>query len=204
MEYYIHHVPVFVVNDPSAIAVPEFCLEAEGALPSRLLSSIDVVYIGQFRELQGRNAVFLNGGIYMTSEEPTVHDMVENFVHEVAHSLETTYGTFIYDDDLVQEFKGKRTRLRGILQAHGYEINPVLYDFTEYNHRFDKFLANEVGYPTLLTLTMGLFASPYGATSIQEYFANGFEKYYLTNPRSLREISPVLYQKIEEIINDQA
>jgi len=49
---------------------------------------------------------------------------------------------------------------------------------------------------------MGLFVSPYGATSIQEYFANGFEKYYLDNPGRVRIISPVLYEKITEIIND--
>ena len=77
-----------------------------------------------------------------------------------------------------------------------------MYGFTEYNKKFDNFLANEVGYPTLLSLTMGLFVSPYAATSIQEYFANGFEKYFLDNPRMVRDISPVLYGKIEEIIND--
>ena len=203
MEYYIHHMPVFVVETPTTISIPEFCAEAEHALPARLLSAVDVIYIGQFRELQGRNAAFLNGAIYMMSTEPTIHDMIENYVHETAHSLESTYGAFIYDDELIQEFKGKRTRLRGILEAHGYKINPILYGFTEYNQRFDEFLAEEVGYPTLLTLTMGLFASPYGATSIQEYFANGFEKYYLENPRSLRNISPVLFRKIEEIINDK-
>ena len=128
--------------------------------------------------------------------------MLEDFIHEVAHSLESSYGLFIYDDALVAEFKGKRERLSHLLSAEGYHINPMLYGFTEYNKKFDNFLANEVGYPTLLTLTMGLFASPYGATSIQEYFANGFEKYILGNPRFIREISPTLYRKIEEIIND--
>ena len=48
---------------------------------------------------------------------------------------------------------------------------------------------------------MGLFVSPYGATSIHEYFANGFENYFLENPDTVRDISPVLYKKIEEIIN---
>tara|TARA_R100000152_G_C6618537_1_gene70026 strand:- start:331 stop:609 length:279 start_codon:yes stop_codon:yes gene_type:complete len=89
-----------------------------------------------------------------------------------------------------------------MLEAEGFRINPLLYGFTEYNEKFDNFLANTVGYPTLLTLTMGLFCSPYGATSIQEYFANGFEKYFLDNPRVVRDISPTLYRKIEEIIND--
>ena len=109
---------------------------------------------------------------------------------------------FIYTDNLINEFKGKRERLFHLLSAEGFHTNPVLYGFTEYNEKFDNFLANEVGYPTLLSLTMGLFASPYGATSIQEYFANGFEKYFLDNPRIVRNISPVLYRKIEEIIND--
>ena len=63
-------------------------------------------------------------------------------------------------------------------------------------------MANTVGYPTLLSLTMGLFCSPYGATSIQEYFANGFEKYFTESPEYVKNISPILYKKIEEIIND--
>ena len=138
----------------------------------------------------------------MTASEPTNFDMLENFVHEVAHSLEATYGMEIYDDSLVSEFRGKRERLRHLLEYEGYNINPVLYHYTEYNETFDNFLANVVGYPMLLTLTMGLFASPYGATSIQEYFANGFEKYFLDSPRSVRTVSPVLYRKIEDIIND--
>ena len=131
-------------------------------------------------------------------------DMLENFVHEVAHSLEVDHGMFIYDDSLINEFRGKRRRLGHLLAAEGYHINPRLYNFTEYNRKFDNFLANEVGYPTLLTLTMGLFVSPYGATSIQEYFANGFEKYFLDNPRIVRSISPILYRKIEEIVNEDA
>ena len=182
--------------------ISAFCREVEETIPSTLLNNVEVVYIGQFKELKDRNAAFSHGAIYMTSSEPTNFDMLENFVHEVAHSLETTYGWDIYTDDLRDEFVGKRERLSHLLRAEGFNINPALYKFTEYNKKFDNFLANEVGYPTLLSLTMGLFASPYGATSIQEYFANGFEKYILDNPRAVRDISPVLYRKIEEIIND--
>jgi hypothetical protein len=204
MEYYIHNTPVFVMHEPpQEMSVPSFCEEAEEIMSAHLLNGVDVVYIGDFKELGDRNAAFMNGGIYMTAAEPTVFDMLENFVHETAHSLENQYAWQIYDDSLIQEFKGKRTRLRGLLEAEGYKINPLLYDFTEYNKKFDEFLAHEVGYPTLLSLTMGLFVSPYGATSIQEYFANGFEKYFLDNPRTVRDISPILYRKIEDIINDE-
>ena len=203
MEYYIYDIPVFVIDPPSEdLQIPEFCTEVEEYLPRNLLRNVEVVYIGQFKNLRGRNAAYTNGGIYITSAEPTNFDMLENFIHEAAHALEETYGHFIYDLELIEEFKGKRERLRHILEAEGYSINPALYGFTEYNRKFDNFLANEVGYPTLLSLTMGLFASPYGATSIQEYFANGFEKYYLDNPRTVRDVSPILYRKIEEIIND--
>ena len=186
---------------PSA-DVPEFCREVEDILPESLLRNIEVVYVGQFKELANRNATYAHGGVYMTSSEPTNFDMLENFVHEVAHSLEADYGMFIYDESLINEFRGKRERLYHLLTAEGYHIHPRLYGFTEYNPKFDNFLANEVGYPTLLSLTMGLFASPYGATSIQEYFANGFEKYFLDNPRMVRDVSPILYRKIEEIVND--
>ena len=203
MEHYIYNIPLFLIEaPPDSVDIPTFCEEVESTIPRRLLSNIDVVYIGQFRELGDRNATYTNGAIYMTSSEPTNFDMLENFVHEVAHSLEQKYGLFIYEDNLINEFKGKRERLYHLLNAEGFHINPVLYGFTEYNEKFDNFLANEVGYPTLLSLTMGLFVSPYGATSVQEYFANGFEKYYLDNPRTVRDISPVLYRKIEEIIND--
>mgnify|MGYP003677957323 FL=1 len=203
MEYYIYNIPVFVVNEPDeSVDIAAFCAEVEEYLPEKMLHNVEVVYIGQFRELKDRNAMYNNGGIYISSAEPTNFDMLENFIHEVAHSLESDYGMMIYDEELVREFKGKRNRLYHILKAEGYHINPILYSFTEYNKKFDNFLANEVGYPTLLSLTMGLFASPYGATSIQEYFANGFEKYFLDNPRRVRDISPVLYRKIEEIIND--
>ena len=202
-EYYIYNTPIFVMKETKEpVNIVDFCREVEACLPFALLQNVEVVYVGQFKELEDRNAMFANGGIYMTSDEPTTFDMVENFIHEVAHSLESKYGTFIYDNALVEEFKGKRALLRHLLDGEGYHINPLLYSFAEYNEKFDNFLANKVGYPVLLPLTVGLFVSPYGATSIQEYFANGFEKYFLDNPRTVRDISPVLYRKIEEIIND--
>jgi hypothetical protein len=202
MEYYIYNTPVFVLVRPEEVDIPLFCQEAEEHLPPFILQNVEVIYIGEFKELRGRNAAYLNGGIYIASTEFTGFDMIESVVHEAAHSLENTYGSFIYDEELLSEFRGKRSRLESILKAEGYTMSPLLYSFTEYNEKFDNFLANEVGYPTLLSLTMGLFVSPYGATSIQEYFANGFEKYFLDNPRTVRDISPVLYRKIEEIIND--
>jgi len=203
MEYYIYDIPVFVVSEtPESVDLPTFCTEAEEVVPHVMLKNVEVVYVGDFKELEGRNAAFSNAAIYMTATEPTNFDMLENFVHEVAHSLEADNGWSIYDEKLINEFLGKRRRLKSILEEEGFNINPHLYEFTEYNKKFDEFLSQEVGYPLLLNLTMGLFVSPYGATSIQEYFANGFEKYFLDSPRTVRDISPVLYEKIDTILND--
>ena len=205
LEYYIYNTPLFVLRDPPAsVDVPMFCQEVEEYLSQNLLKGVEVVYIGDFEELQDKNAAFTHGAIYMTAREPTNFDMLENFIHEVAHSLEDQHGLYIYDQKLKSEFLGKRVTLKRMLVSRGYITDPNLYAETEYNKEFDRFLADEVGYPTLVSLTMGLFVSPYGATSLGEYFANGFEKYFLTDPTQLESVSPVLYQKIEEVINDEA
>tara|TARA_R110000796_G_scaffold47751_5_gene114641 strand:+ start:25233 stop:25844 length:612 start_codon:yes stop_codon:yes gene_type:complete len=202
MEYYIYNVPVFLMGEESPyVNTPEFCTAAEETVPQELLINVDVVYIGDMRELNGRNATYYEGAIYMTNTEPTCEDMLENFVHEVAHSLESVFGTDIYTQDLIDEFKGKRKKLFHILQSHGFDPSPVHATYTEYSAQWDKYLSDVVGYPTLLNLTMGLFASPYAATSIQEYFANGFEKYYLEEPWSLKKVSPILFDKIESVVN---
>jgi hypothetical protein len=196
-EYSIHnHIPV-IIKDPftsDEVKIEEFISEIEIRIPRHMLQNIEVVYIGDFPDLDGRNAAYIDGAIYITNEELTTHDMLENVIHEIAHSIESTYGPRIYSDNkLRNEFLGKREKLKGILDVHGYEVPEKYYVNTEYSKAFDKFLSDSVGYPVLLGLTMGLFASPYGATSLKEYFANGFEKFYLGEPRLVKETSPVLY-----------
>ena len=53
-----------------------------------------------------------------------------------------------------------------------------------------------IRYGKLVNLTMGLFNSPYAATSLSEYFANGFEAFFIGDKDSLRAISPTLHEKI--------
>ena len=60
---------------------------------------------------------------------------------------------------------------------------------------------NIVGYPLLENLIVGLFYSPYAVTSINEYFANGFENYFLRDKAYLKNISPTLYNKINDIMD---
>jgi len=126
--------------------------------------------------------------------------MLEDVIHEVAHAVEEEQGDLIYgDDELRKEFLGKRLRLKSILDANGYQIPEKYYTNMEYNESFDTFLSDTIGYPKLLTLTMGLFVSPYGATALNEYFANGFEKYYLGSGKLVKDVSPVLYNTITNL-----
>jgi len=94
--------------------------------------------------------------------------------------------------------------LRRTLKYEGYAIDPEYYQNAEYNVEFDDFLYKEIGYPKLRTLSQHIFASPYAATSLREYFADGFEDYYLGKRRNLKEISPVLYSKLEELENEES
>ena len=203
MQHYIYNIPIFLTQVPEpGVDIPVFCQEVEEILPDGLLRNVEAVYIGIFSDLKNKNAAYSNGAIYMTCLEPTNFDMLENFIHETAHSLEDTFGWQIYDDSLIKEFAGKRERLYQLLKASGFPVNHLLFKQTEYNKKFDEYLAFDIGYADLAAYTMGLFATPYGATSIQEYFANGFERYFLDNPLTILKTSPVLYQKIESILNE--
>ena len=104
MEYYIYNIPVFVTSPlEQGVEIGDFCSVVEEYLVPELLDNIDVVYVGDFAELQGRNATYANDAVYMTASEPSVFDMLENFIHEVAHSLEHKYEALIYSPDIRRE-----------------------------------------------------------------------------------------------------
>jgi hypothetical protein len=52
----------------------------------------------------------------------------------------------------------------------------------------------------LRLISAELFYSPYAITSLREYWANGFENYLLGDKLALRDLSPVLFNKVTEIL----
>ena len=56
-----------------------------------------------------------------------------------------------------------------------------------------------IGYEKINNVAPTLFIRPYAATSVREYFATGFEAYYLGKQDTLEKISPMLYDKINEL-----
>ena len=68
------------------------------------------------------------------------------------------------------------------------------------NKDFDEYLYTQIGYPALSAFANGLFYSPYAATSVREYFARGFEAFFLHKDlKTLANISPILYNRIETL-----
>ena len=175
-------------------------------VPPHLFENLDIIYIGQEKELIDREleALYDSGAIYISNALAENIDYIENIIHENAHALEEAHGLAIYGDGKIQrEFVAKRDRLFHIIKAQGYNVTDLNYSESEYQQEIDDFLYQEIGYDNLNYLINGLFLNPYAVTSVSEYFASGLEKYLIdvTKRKQLRKLSPQLTKKIEELIN---
>ena len=178
-------------------------------IPKSLLTNIDVIYVGNFDFLNKRSvqAMYDNSSIFVTNHQDNFEDMCDDVIHEIAHSVEEVKDVYIYSDGLLEsEFATKRRQLYSILKSEGFCEDISLQTFleTEYTPSFDDFLYKEVGYSALSVLTASIFYSPYAATSLREYFANGFEAYYCHQDVDfLQKACPKLYAKILGLTDEE-
>ena len=205
-EFYLFNDIFVYIKDslPQHISVVEILETIEKRIPSHLLHDIESIFIGQFDDFVERqtNAFYKDGAIYVTNDQDDNRDMLDDIVHEIAHAAEKTFSAYIYSNGASEEeFLGKRRRLYSLLTAEevGGIPSSVEFEKVDYSREFDEFLFMGVGYPLLANLTMGLFTSPYSVTSLREYFATGFEEYFIGDSNHLRNISPVLFNTINEI-----
>jgi len=171
-------------------------------VPAHLMSRVDIIYVGQFDIFKEKetNAVYDDGAIYLTNEQDNEDDMIDDIIHEIAHSVEEKYFDFIYGDQtLKKEFLGKRQRLYSILSVNEYKPYNKVKNTYLYDQQIDMYFYKEVGYDRMWYLINGLFLSPYAATSLREYFAVGFEQYYLKDRSQIKKECPFLYNKLAEI-----
>lgn len=191
-----------VTNDVSPRKVIKLLLSK---IPSHLMANVKSIHIGDFDYLQKRKiqAVYAKSNIYVTSKQDSELDMLDDLIHEVAHSVEEVYQELIYSDGKVKaEFLNKRKKLWMKLKDLGFEISLEKFLDVSYDEKTDAFLYTEVGYKTIRTLASDLFFSPYGATSLREYFANGFEAFFMKEELSrLKDVSPAVYEKNIELLN---
>ena len=176
-------------------------------VPPYLCSNIDVIYVGDFEEFEDKrfNAAYQNGAIYVINVQDNAKDMADDIVHEIAHAVEERHSELIYGDGRVQnEFLGKRERLYQLLKANNESPHEYknLFHTLEYERDLDNYFLNQVGYKKLRSYINGLFYSPYATTSVREYFARGFEAYFLFKDfKTLANDSPILYNKLENLAN---
>ena len=172
-------------------------------IPQKLVKDLDAIYVGQFEELQKREieSYFLDGIILITNDQVNEEKMLSSLIHEIAHSVEKNFTDSLYfDGKLKQEFIGKRKKLYSLLADQAkYKVGIEDFLNIDYNKEFDEFLYKTIGYNKLDRLCVGLFMSPYAATSLREYFANGFENYLVGDTDYLQKISPRLYLKLSSL-----
>ncbi len=173
-------------------------------LPSYLMTEIDIVYVGEFEDLKRReiSAKYEDGAIFVTNEQHSEMDLVDDIVHEVAHSIEKKYVERIYGDGAIErEFKKKRKELYDLLKEKGKNPPAELVTNINYSPAIDDYFFRTVGYPILgqICAFAKLFTGPYSATSIREYFATGFDQYFLGESMLVRNFSPALYRKLQEL-----
>lgn len=176
----------------------------EKVFPASYFKDLKGVEVAHREEFDDRNisALYKDGVLYITSKQDNLADLADDLIHEMAHHIEITHNDEIYGDgEIKKEFLKKRKEIEFELKSEGYWTDE--YDFSDisYNKDFDNFLYNRVAGNMLRLVTGGIYVRPYGAVSIREYFATGFEAYYLGNKEKLYKISPVLYNKIDKIHN---
>ena len=171
-------------------------------LPDHVLSNIEIIYIGHFQDLVDRdvNALWQNGAIYITNKQDNEMDMIDDLIHEIAHSNEKQFEQIIYEDGkLEKEFLYRRKKLAYILKDQGYGIPTGFIYNVDYDKIIDDYLYEKITYDVLWQLVPGLFPSPYAVTSLREYWAKGFEQFYMGRKEDLKETSPVLFSKLMQL-----
>ena len=182
--------------------------KVESVVPRHLRTEIEMVIVGDFKEFEENhfNAMYKDGMVYVTNDQQDNYDMIEDIVHEIAHSTEEPYGYHIYADGKVkEEFLRKRFILHDILWQNGHKAPRAFFSNVEYDEEFDDFLLKNVGYDKLQNYAAGIFLTSYAPTSLREYYATAFVEFFL-HPEGhnyLKKISPQLYKKLFELYTEE-
>jgi hypothetical protein len=205
--FYLHKaIPFSIVNHfEEGIDLRKVIDTLEKIFPLHFFREIEGVYIGEFKELKKRNidAMYEDGVIYLSSYKGiTVSEdlIVGDITHEIAHSIEKKFSFDLYaDGELESEYEAKKLRLYSLLRSHEYSVPKDLFFNDHLTDELDDLLYKNIGYEKIFSFSNGLFLSPYSITTIREYFATGFEEYYLRDKKYLKQLCPVLFRKVNSL-----
>ena len=173
----------------------------ESTLPAHLRDGVEMIIIGQFSEFAESdiNAFYKDGALYVSNFQTDNDDLLDDLIHETAHSVEEQYGMEIYADQKIKnEFLRKREHLYNMLSKMNLATDKQRFMDTEYEQEFDEYLFDDVGYDRLSEILKGVVVTPYSMTSLREYFATAFTEFYF-QPDShnyIKKVSPELYKKL--------
>ena len=199
----IHSTPINIKDDLEGIDLDLVCDTIESLISQDFLANIDGILIGKFPELDAKQvtAAYADGAIYISSSHTSEEGIIEDIIHEIAHSIEETHGSSIYSDSkLVSEFLSKRKYIYFYLNHEGMTPPDDFLVEPDYSLEIDKFLHDVVGYEALESLSTSVFLNPYSMTSVREYWAVGFSNYVYGNQKTIKNMCPALYSKLEEIV----
>ena len=78
--------------------------KVEQLIPQPFLSEVEMILVGDFEEFKERHvsAAYKDGALYISNVQMDEHDMVDDIVHEIAHSIEEPYGYELYYDQKIK------------------------------------------------------------------------------------------------------
>lgn len=176
----------------------------ESIIPDKFVADIESIFVGDYSFLADKqmNAMFHDNVMYISNNQSSEEDLLDDIVHEIAHAVEFTHFDEIYNNSNIEhEFKRKKMILSDYLEYNGIIVPDFFEDEVKFSQRVDDFLYREVGYDNLNELIIGLFLSPYSITSLREYWAVGFEYFFLQSSQEVKEISPSVYEIITKLLN---
>jgi hypothetical protein len=203
-EYYLFNSIPMRINDVfvKPIDIHLIIDKIEDMFSMDLFGNLKSVEIGHHPvfDLKGVNAAFLNSRFYITNVQDNEDDFLDDFVHELAHLVERDIGEEFYKDgEIFDEFLSKRGALKRILRSHGHDVEKLNFANLLYSPEFDTYINDQVGKEKIKTIIDGLFLSAYSILAVSEYYATGFENYFLGDRRSLKNTCPKLYKKLEQL-----
>ena len=106
-EFYIHgDIPFFIVHDldPEKVNIQKVINVINQKIPKELFHGVDGIYVAHLPEFEERaiNAIYKDSAIYVTNQQDNNLDMIDDIVHELAHSVESHFHDFLnsnYDED---------------------------------------------------------------------------------------------------------
>lgn len=190
---------------PRQVSVQNVLNKLKNSIPKHILRDLETIYIGDFKPLKDRqiDSMYLNGTIMVSNNHESEKALYNTLIHEFAHAVEEELRDFIYaDGDLAREFLAKRNTLYNMLKDD-YEVQKNDFININFSQEFDNFVYKTIGYDNMGVMTSNLFISPYGCTSLREYFANCFEHFFIEGHEQVAKISPAAAKKINKILSSK-